>query len=46
MSTPNQNDYLASIDWAAQRIARKSTKTQERLIMRAYKQSFDDAFTD
>lgn len=46
MSTPNQNDYLASIDRAAQRIARNTTKTQEQLIMRAYKQSFDDAFSD
>lgn len=46
MSTPNQNDYLTSIDKAAQRIARNTTKTQEQLIMRAYKQSFDDAFSD
>ena len=46
MSTLKQNDYLTSIDRAAQRIARNTTKTQEQLIMRAYKQSFDDAFSD
>ena len=46
MSTPNQNDYLASIDRAAQRIARNTTKTQEQDIMRAYKIAFDDAFSD
>lgn len=46
MSTLKQNDYLASIDRAAQRIARNTTKTQEQQIMRIYKQAFDDAFSD
>lgn len=46
MSTLEQNDYLASIDRAAQRIARNTTKTQEQDIMRAYKIAFDDAFSD
>lgn len=46
MSTLKQNDYLASIDRAAQRIARNTTKTQEQDIMRAYKIAFDDAFSD
>lgn len=46
MSTLKQNDYLASIDRAAQRIARNTTKTQEQQIMRIYKQSFDEAFSD
>jgi hypothetical protein len=46
MSTQKSNDYLNSIDRAARRIAQNTTKTQEQLIMRAYKQSFDDAFSD
>lgn len=46
MSTQKQNDYLNSIDRAAQRIARNTTKTQEQLIMRIYKQTFDDVFSD
>ena len=46
MSTLKQNDYLSSIDRAAQRIARNTTKTQEQDIMRAYKIAFDDAFSD
>ena len=46
MSTQKQNDYLANIDRAAQRIARNTTKTQEQDIMRAYKIAFDDAFSD
>lgn len=46
MSTQKQNDYLASIDRAAQRIARNTTKTQEQDIMRAYKIAFDDTFAD
>ena len=46
MSTQKSNDYLNSIDRAARRIAQNTTKTQEQLIIRAYKQSFDDAFSD
>ena len=46
MSTQKSNDYLNSIDRAARRIAQNTTKTQEQLIMRIYKQSFDDAFSD
>lgn len=46
MSIQTSNDYLNSIDRAAKRIARNTTKTQEQQIMRIYKQAFNDSFED